>query len=437
MDRRDFLATAGAGLAASLLPRAAHAAERQPNIVLMLSDDVGLGQLGCYGGAFATPHLDQLATGGIRFDRCYSTPLCGPTRCQLLTGRYPFRTGLITNQSHTAVSPEREKMIPTVLKAAGYATASVGKWGQICLGPREWGFDEHLVFKGSGRFWASQSPAYDVNGRERELGEREYLPDVMHDFAVDFVRRHRDRPFFLYYPLSHMHGPILPTPESRPNADPRQLYADNVVYMDKLVGKLVAELERLGLRGNTLVLFTGDNGTAHFDPGLVLGKPLSGKKGSMLEGGARVPLLANWPGTTPAGRVCDDLVDCSDFFATTAQLAGARLPAGVTLDSQSFAAQIKGAAGQPREWVYVELGGRSYVADKRWKLTNAGQLYDLSKAPFEELPVAADSKDPAAVAARARLQAVLATHPAKPVDAGTAAAVGQRRKARQGKNKQA
>ena len=139
----------------------------KPNIILILTDDVGLGDIGACGGPFKTPQIDALAKGGTRFEYCYSTPLCGPTRCQLLTGRYPFRTGLINNQSHNAVSPSREVMIPTVMKQAGYATASVGKWGQICLGPGEWGFDEYLVFQGSGRYWREQNPRYKVNGQEK------------------------------------------------------------------------------------------------------------------------------------------------------------------------------------------------------------------------------------------------------------------------------
>jgi len=181
-----------------------------------------------------------------------------------LTGRYPFRTGLISNQSADAISPSREVMIPTVMKKAGYATASVGKSGQMCLDPGTWGFDEFITFKGSGRYWRSQTPFYTVNGKTKELAEREYLPDTLHTFLVDFLARHKDQPFFVYYPMSHIHGPILRTPDSKPGASPQELYADNIAYMDKLVGKLIAELERLKLREKTLVIFSGDNGTAPF-----------------------------------------------------------------------------------------------------------------------------------------------------------------------------
>ena len=389
---------------------------QKPNIILIYSDDVGLGDIGCCGGPFKTPEIDKLAKDGTRFEYCYSTPLCGPSRCQTLTGRYPFRTGLINNNTHNAVAPSREVMIPTVMKKAGYVTASVGKWGQVCLGPGEWGFDEYIVFQGSGRYWASQTRAYTVNGQKKELGDKEHLPDLLHDFAVQFITKHKNQPFFLYYPMSHIHGPILRTPDSKPGADADQLYRDNVEYMDKLVGKLVAELDRLRLREKTLVIFTGDNGTARFgvEMATVNGRSISGQKGTMLEGGSRVPLVVNWPGTTPTGKVNHDLTDFSDFLVTFADLAGAALPDGVTLDGHSFAPQIKGQLGTPRQWVYVELNGRAYARDSRFKLTNGGELYDLSEAPWKEIPIPSDTTNAAALASRAKLQQVLKDHPAAP-----------------------
>jgi len=396
-------------------------AASKPNIILIFSDDVGLGNIHCTGGSFKTPNIDALAAGGTIFEYSYATPLCGPSRCQVLTGRYPFRTGLISNNSHDAVAPGREIMIPTVMKKAGYVTASVGKWGQVALGPGEWGFDEYLVFPGSGRYWRSQSPNYKQNCEQKNLPEGKYLPDLMHDFLVDFINRHKEGPFFIYYPMSHMHGPILRTPDSKPGADNDQLYTDNNEYMDKLVGKLMAELDRLKLREKTLVIFTGDNGTARFgvEAATVNGKAISGQKATMLEGGSREPLIVNWPGTTPAGKVNHDLTDFSDFFVTFAELGGAKLPEGVTLDGRSFAPQIKGEKGTPRDWVYVELNGRSYVRDARYKLTNGGELFDLREAPFKEISVAKDTEDAGAIASRKKLQEILDQHPAgtgKPLD---------------------
>jgi arylsulfatase A len=392
------------------------ATKEHPNIILIFSDDVGLGDIHCTGGPFSTPNIDKLAKDGTKFTYCYATPLCGPSRCETLTGRYPFRTGLNSNQSKNAVDPKREVMIPTVMKKAGYVTSSVGKWGQICFGPGEWGFDEYIVFPGSGRYWRDQTQTYKVNGKQMDLTEGEYLPDIMHKFAADFIDQHKDEQFFLYYPMSHIHGPIVRTPDSKNGDDKDQLYADNLEYMDKLVGKLVDELDKRHLRENTVVIFTGDNGTAVFGEKIatVNGKAISGRKGTMLEGGSRVPLIVNWPGVTPAGKVNNDLTDFSDFFPTFAELAGAKLPEGVTIDGHSFAPQIRGEKGTPREWVYVELNGRSYARNAKFKLMRNGNMFDLSEAPFKEIPVASDTTDEAAKAARSSLKAVLDDHKAAP-----------------------
>lgn len=405
MTKVLLLAAAVAAAATGL--RAAEPASK-PNIILIMTDDVGIGDIGCYGGPFQTPRIDVLAKGGLRFEYCYSTPLCGPSRCQTLTGRYPFRTGLISNQSEAALRDHHEIMMPTVMKQAGYVTACVGKWGQLPYGPGEWGFDEYLSFHGSGRYTSAQVKQYQENGEWKKLAPGEYLPDLMHQFIVRFLERHKDQPFLLYYPMSHIHGPIVATPDSQKGAGKNQLYADNIEYMDKLVGKLVDELDRLKLRDKTVILFTGDNGTAHFGaPAKINGQTIHGMKASMLEGGSRVPLIVNYPGTTPAGKVSPDLTDFSDFLGTFAALGGAKLPDGVTIDSHSFAPQIKGEKGAPRDWVYVELNGKSYVRDARYKLTNAGELFDLKDAPFKETFVPANSTDATVLAERNKLQGIL------------------------------
>ncbi|MCX5682463.1 MAG: sulfatase-like hydrolase/transferase [Planctomycetota bacterium] len=444
MNRREFCASLAAGGAALAMPRWLLGAEdgrtpEKPNIIFILSDDVGLGNISCCGGdKFKTPQIDALAAGGLRFEYSYATPLCGPSRCEILTGRYPFRTGLISNHSAGAIAPDREVMMPTVLKKAGYVTAQAGKWGQMPLGPGQWGFDESLFFPGSGRYWREQTAFYTHNGERKDLPEDKYLPDIMHDFVVDFIGRNREKPFYLYYSMSHVHGPIVRTPDSKPGAGQEHLYADNNAYMDKLVGKLVAELDRLKLREKTLVIFVGDNGTAgNAEKATVGGRPLSGHKATMLEGGSRVPLIANWPGTAPAGKVLKDLTDFSDFFVTLADLAGAKLPDGVTLDGRSFAPQLKGRPGNPREWVYVELDGKRYVRTERWKLTGTGELLDMKESPFKEIAVAADTTDAEAVAVRKHLQEVLVTLVGKarldeppPANQGKAARAGKKKAAK-------
>ncbi len=380
-----------------------------PNIIFILADDLGTGNVSCYGSDhFKTPRIDALAKSGIRFEHCFAQPLCGPSRCQFLTGRYAFRTGMTGNDSGALIKPENETMIPKMLKTAGYASAQVGKWNQLPLEPGDFGFDEYLRFKGSGTYWNTQDRGhtYTLNGKETKLGEK-YLPDLMHEFLVDFIKRHRDQPFFAYYSMSHVHGDILRTPDSAPNS--KDFYTDNIAYMDKLVGKLVDELDRLKLREKTLIIFVGDNGTAkgEFERSTVKHRLISGHKGQMLEGGSLVPMIASWPGTTPAGKVATNLVDFSDYFPTFAQLAGVKLSTGVTIDGHSLAAQMRGEKGEPRDWIFVELGKNWYVRSQNWKLNQSGELFDMSGAPFEEKLVAADTKDEAAIAGRKHLQATL------------------------------
>jgi arylsulfatase A-like enzyme len=257
------------------------------------------------------------------------------------------------------------------------------------------------------------------------------------DFALDFLRRHREGPFFLYYPTHLIHGPILRTPDSKQGQE--DYYEDNVAYLDKQVGQLVAEIDKLGLREKTLIVFTGDNGTARFgaDRSMIGGRRINGMKGTMLEGGSRVPLIASWQGTMPAGKVADDLIDFSDFYATFAELAGAKMPEQVTFDSRSFAPQLRGEKGAPREWVFVQLGPKWYVREQGFKLNESGELFDMSDAPFEERPVAPQSAGAEAKAARERLQAVIdKLGPATgklPADQPKKAKAGKKRQARRAK----
>lgn len=410
-NRKWLIATLGVSIAASSAAAAetpTSSSASRPNIIFILSDDVSIGNIGCYGADnYKTPNIDALARGGIRHTLCFSTPLCGPSRAEILTGRYPFRTGMISNQSGGVMKPANEIMIPKILKAAGYVTAQVGKWSQLPLQPGDWGFDEYLRFPGSGRYWAHQGPNYTQNGQEKQLSPDKYLPDVMHEFLVDFITRHKDQPFYIHYAMSHVHGPILRTPDSVPGK--KDLYADNISYMDKLVGKLVAELDRLKLREKTLLVFVGDNGTAVFESGraTIGGRRMSGAKGTLWEGGSRVPMISNWPGTTPAGKTSDALMDFSDYLPTFAELAGAKLPDGVKIDGHSFAGEVLGKPPKPRDWVYVELNGHWYARSTKWKLIKTGDLFDMKDAPFVEAPVQRNTTDTQAVAARKQLQSVL------------------------------
>ncbi|MEA3208091.1 MAG: hypothetical protein QOE70_1148 [Chthoniobacter sp.] len=394
-----FLAIAVLGAGAGAAPVAA-----RPNIVFILADDYGIDGVGCYGSdrfKGKTPNIDALAQTGTRFTHCYANPLCGPSRCTLMTGRYVFRTGGTTNGNAGQPSPATEIGIAKVLKQAGYATAQAGKWRQMGATPADWGFDEYLSDPTAGGwYWQDK---YFKNRETVPAEAGAYQPDIMHAFALDFIRRKKDGPFFLYYASHLVHRPILRTPDSKGG----NLYEENVAYLDKQVGEIVAELDKLGLRENTLIVFAGDNGTKG-EASPMSGRKVIGEKGSLLEGGSRVPLIANWKGATPAGKVVDDLVDFTDMFPTFAAIGGAKLPDGVKIDGRSYAPQLRGEKGTPRDWVFVQLGRGWYVREQGWKLTESGALFDMTDAPFAEKPVPAEAQSEAASTARQRLQGVLA-----------------------------
>jgi arylsulfatase A-like enzyme len=408
--RRSFARTVAAGVSGLATAPWLRSAPSKPNIVFLLSDDVGIDLMGCYGSdRFKTPNIDALASTGIRFETCYSTPLCGPTRCQFNTGRYPFRTGGLTNRSWAAeggLGPKAAAEFPIarLLKQAGYATCSSGKWRQLEQTPGDWGYDEWLTDPTAGGWYWEKD--YTRNGKLTDAPKDAYIPDIAHEFAMDFMRRNRKGPFFLYYPTHLVHAPIVRTPDSA--AGSKELYGDMITYLDKLVGKVVKEIDSLGIRENTLILFSGDNGTAR-QSGSVHGRQINGAKGSMWEGGSRVPLIANWKGTTPRNKVLPDMVDFSDFHATFSELAGVTRPSGTTFDGHSLAPQLRGEKGSPREWIYVQLGKNWYVREKSWKMNEASELFDMKEAPFVEKPVPAASDTADSAAARKRLTGVLAT----------------------------
>ena len=383
----------------------------KPNIIFILADDLGLDGVSCYGSDIhPTSQIDKLAASGTRFETCYAAPLCGPSRCALMSGRYAFRTGGIGNGSWRADGPgaksKDEQPMAKLLKQAGYATCESGKWRQVGETPHDWGFDEYCTDPTAGGWYWQGS--YDKNGTQVSA-PGSYNPDVIQKFSLDFIRRHAkgDQPFFLYYAMHLVHKPTLHTPISPPKDGPER-YQDNIAYMDKQVGELIAELDKLGIRNHTLVMFSGDNGTAVGYPSPIHGRMINGAKASMWEGGSRVPLIASWPGTTPAGAVSKDIVNFTDMLSTFVELAGGQMPMDFKYDSRSIAPQLRGDMGNPREWAYVQLGANWFVREKGWKMNQAGELFDMSDAPFVEKPVAASADTEVSKAARARLTAVLA-----------------------------
>ena len=189
----------------------------RPNILFILADDTGIDDYGCYGSdrfKGKTPNIDALAKSGLRFERCYAEPLCGPTRTTLMTGRYVFRTGAINNQITHATSFRNEPSVARTLKQAGYATGMAGKWLQMGDSPGDWGYDEFITDNtAAGWYWKSN---YNKNGQHVDAGKEVYCPDVCMEFTKDFFKRHKNEPFYFYFPTHLVHGPILRTPDTKP-----------------------------------------------------------------------------------------------------------------------------------------------------------------------------------------------------------------------------
>ncbi|MBX7207250.1 MAG: sulfatase-like hydrolase/transferase [Verrucomicrobiaceae bacterium] len=395
-----------------LAPLAVLQAAGKPNIIVVLSDDVGLSRISCYGAApFQTPNLDKLAATGLRFERCYSMPLCGPSRGVLLTGQYPFRTGYLGNNS-SVIDPKRHPTIANVMQQAGYATCAIGKLGQSApegdaQAPRAMGFDEYMLWMGRNtpdRYW---NPRYCRNGEFVQGQPEQYGPDLTHEFLVDFMQRHREKPFFVYYSAVLAHTPFMRTPATKPGTKDRaQILIDMVHYLDKQMGRLVADLEKLGLRDNTIILFTSDNGPFGDPIGTIRGRPVGGIKGDVTEGGVREPLIVNCPALVPGGRVCADLTDFTDLFPTVLELTGVSPPSNLKLDGRSIAPQILGRDGKARVWVYAQLAGDYFIADHQFKLYGDGKFTDISDSPAAEKAVS--ETDDAALKAKQRLAKALA-----------------------------
>ncbi|MGM0486012.1 MAG: sulfatase-like hydrolase/transferase [Planctomycetota bacterium] len=418
-------------------------ASERPNIVLIMADDLGYECLGCNGGeSYETPHLDRLAATGARFTHCFVNPICTPTRVALMTGRYNFR-----NYERFGTLPKNEFTFGHMMQDAGYATCIVEKWqldGKGGTTPDRAGFDEYYMKPGDRFNYAD--PFIQDNNWERVRHKGEYGPDLCVDYLCDFLDRHEDEPFFVYYPMALTHFPFKPTPDSdawesgnRHEDDWRKYMPDMVAYMDKLVGRIVGKLDELGVRENTLIMFLGDNGTDRRVTSRFDGKPFKGGKGWLTDAGTHVPMIVNWKGTIAGDRVLNDLVDPTDFFATIADVTGAkpRTPPGDgVIDGVSFLPRLMGAEEPARDWLLIELinefrmfgenqafaghEGR-YVRDHRWKLYAAGksrrdipfykggQLYDMLSDPREESPIKPGS-NAEADAARKRLQAVFGAH---------------------------
>ena len=396
---------------------------RRPNIILMMADDMGYECVTANGGqSFETPRLDALAAEGIRFEHCHSQPICTPSRVQIMTGKYNNR-----NYVKFGILDPAEKTFGNLFQDAGYKTVVAGKW-QLeggFEGPKKFGFDEYCLWQLTRRPPRFPNPGFEINGKEIDYKDGEYGPDVASDYICDFMERNKDEEFFVYYPMIPPHFPFQPTPDSEewdptesreyPKSEWRdEWFQDMVTYTDKVVGKLVDKLEALGLREDTLIIFTGDNGTYKGMEWQFKGKTYVGGKGVTKDNGTHVPLIVNWPGTTPRGIVSRSLVDFSDMLPTIAEVAEIDVPKKWGTDGVSFAKEIKGGKKSAREWIYCwyERDGRrdkasEHTRNQRFKLYADGNFYDVVQDFEEKKPLDVAKLDERKRAVYAKLKAAL------------------------------
>lgn len=375
----------------------------QPNIIVILADDMGYGDLGVLGdGSAQTPMLDRLAGEGVLLTQHYSgSAVCAPARAALLTGRYPHRTGAIDTLEGRGLDrlALREVTIGDRLRDAGYATGLIGKWHLGALDaryhPNARGFSEFVGFRGG---WSDYYQwRLDYNGGFRRTDGR-YLTDVLSDEAVQFVRRHRQEPFFLHLAYNAPHFPLqAPEDAVRPFAgrfsEPLATLYAMVARMDQGIGRLLDELDLLGLRDNTIVLFTSDNGPQFSSPAgpRTLERYNAGFRGQktlVFEGGIRVPAIIRWPASLPAGQRNHGMLHFSDWLPTLLTMAGADVHPALPLDGVNASAAFDGAAtmaSPARFWQWnrytPEITSNAAVRDGAWKLVRPSLREAMAMAP--------------------------------------------------------
>ncbi len=431
MQRRQFLKqtfTAGFGCAVLSSLAVSCSQKMKPNIIFIMADDLGYGDLGCYGQKIIqTPVIDQMAKEGLRFTQCYAgSTVCAPSRSVLMTGKHTGHTTVRGNFGKHGVKGLGGKMgrvplkkddvtIAEILKKAGYVTGMTGKWG---LGepnttgePNEQGFDEWFGYLNQRRahsyypefLWKNKEKV-ELPGNLQDKRET-YTHDLFTEFVLDFVERHHNESFFLYLPYTIPHAKYE-IPEHEPYVDEswtedEKVHASMVTRMDRDIGKLFALLKDLGIDNNTIVFFCSDNGAAkrwegRFDSSGVL----RGHKRDMYEGGIRTPMIVHWPGKTTAGTESDSVWYFADVLPTCAEIAGIKVPGNI--DGESVLSVLLGKKQEMDErflyWEFFERGFKQAVRWKDWKAVRNGlngnlELYDLEKDVGETTNVADENPE--------------------------------------------
>ena len=424
--RRTLITILAAGICTSITAplKAVEKTAIKPNILYIMVDDLGKEWVSCYGAEdIQTPNIDALAAGGMKFHNAYSMPACTPSRTTLLTGKYPWRTGWVNHWDvprwgvgYFDWKKKENTTFARLMKNLGYATAAAGKWqiNDFRVEPqamKKHGFDDWAMWTG---FETGNPPSdnryQDAYVNTPDQGSKTYKgkfgPDIYTDRLVNFMRKHKDEPMCLYYPLPLLHAPFVTTPDE-PDAKSRtDRFKAMLRYVDKIVGQLVGELDDLGIRERTIVIFATDNGTDKKITGKRNGQKAVGGKGTELEAGVCAPFIVNCPGTVPAGVETDALIDYSDMLPTFVELGGGQVPADLVIDGSSIAPLILGKnQDSDRKWI-MSLGNGSaklddkgvrgrknfsprVIRDKRYKVwvlhnKKISRLHDLQEDPLEE-----------------------------------------------------
>ncbi len=444
-----LLAAVTTAAAAAAQARAEEPIRKPANVILIVADDLGYGELGCYGQErIQTPHLDRMAAEGMRFTQHYAgSPVCAPSRCVLMTGKHSGHTTVRDNMEHQPEGQEpifaEDVTLAEVLKERGYATGCFGKWGLGYPGsegdPLQQGFD-HFYGYNCQRQAHNYYPSYlweddhrvEIEGNDRGVVGAHYSHDLIERQALAFIREHAGGPFLCFVPFTIPHLALQVPDDSLneylgrweekpytgksylPHPTPRAAYAAMISHLDRSVGRILDLVDELGITDETLVLFTSDNGPTHLGPAQVdfeffnSAGGLRGLKGSVYEGGIRVPLIARWPGRVPAGTVSDHICAFDDVLPTLAELAGAEPPAEI--DGVSFLPTLLGDSQHQKKrdylfWDFGGYGGQLAVRQGRWKAVRRGlrkhpdaplELYDLEADPGETTNLAAEQPEVAA-----------------------------------------
>jgi arylsulfatase A len=406
-----------------------YAQKKQPNIILIMADDIGFEAFGSYGNTnYKTPRIDKMAANGMQFNYCYAQPLCTPSRVQIMTGKYNFR-----NYLEFGSLDMNETTFAHVLKSEGYKTCIAGKWqlGSDAFGPYKAGFDQYHLWQLTFTSYNERykNPRVLENGVMKKYTNGEYGPKLHTEFIKNFMEENKDQPFFAYYPMALTHRPYVPSPDTdnydsyfipgegnahSTKSDPIY-FKDEVAYMDKLVGEIIDKTVELGIADNTLIIFTGDNGTGVGIKSKMGDVTIPGMKGSTTEYGMHVPLVAYWAGQIKGGQKSDHLVDFTDFLPTIAQAANIKLPEAFETDGLSFYPQLMGDFSHTRDWIFshYDPGKEKFplkrlVQNQEWKLYETGEFYNVKNDPFENKDLAKTQLGPETTKLKEEFAAVIA-----------------------------